>query len=69
MTATRRTFLYLLAGLAVTGCASTTLRNAWFDPTFTGGPVLHGAMDRVSKVPGRGHTGQTPCNGRRVHYT
>ena len=28
--------LYVLLGLA--GCASTSIRSAWFDPTFTGGP-------------------------------
>ncbi len=38
MQATRRITLLALAALLLAGCASTTLRNAWYDPTFKGGP-------------------------------
>ena len=29
----------LLATLALTGCQTTALQSAWYDPTFTGGPM------------------------------
>jgi hypothetical protein len=32
------TLLLAVAALVVAGCASTSIRSAWFDPTFTGGP-------------------------------
>jgi len=35
----RRATLLLGAALFVAGCASTTLRNAWFDPSYAGGPM------------------------------
>ena len=28
----------MLGALALAACASTTLRTAWFDSTYTGGP-------------------------------
>ena len=38
MNTARRWILLSLAALALAGCASTTLRNAWYDPSFNGGP-------------------------------
>ena len=38
MSTARRLALLTLAALAIAGCASTTLRNAWYDPSFAGGP-------------------------------
>ena len=38
MQSPRRITLLALAALLLAGCASTTLRNAWYDPTFTSGP-------------------------------
>ncbi len=45
----------LLSTLALTGCQTTTLQSAWYDPTFTGGP-----MHRVAVVA----AGLNPANRR-----
>ena len=34
MNTTRRFLLLALAALTLAACASTTLRNAWYDPSF-----------------------------------
>ena len=40
MHTSRRTFsLVALSALMLAGCASTTLRSAWFDSSFAGGPM------------------------------
>jgi len=33
-----RRALFLLAGLTVAGCASTSLQSAWYDTSYSGGP-------------------------------
>ena len=38
MKALRSLGVVLLVSALLAGCASTTLRNAWFDPGYTGGP-------------------------------
>ena len=45
----------LLATLALTGCQTTALQSAWYDPTFTGGP-----MARITVVA----AGLAPANRR-----
>ncbi|MEY2667499.1 MAG: hypothetical protein RJA59_137 [Pseudomonadota bacterium] len=45
----------LFATLVLTGCQTTSLQSAWYDPTFTGGP-----MHRITVVA----AGLTPANRR-----
>ena len=35
----RHSLLLLVAAALLAGCASTTLTNAWFDPSYAGGPM------------------------------
>jgi hypothetical protein len=39
MKSLRKLFLFAFVATLVAGCASTTLTNAWFDPSYSGGPM------------------------------
>lgn len=48
----RRTFI-AIASLALAACASTTLRDSWYEPTYRGGPfrklLVLGVSDNISE--------------------
>lgn len=42
----------LLATLALAGCQTTALQSAWYDPTFTGGPMARITVVAAGLAPG-----------------